>query len=210
MKRTLAVALTLSSLTLSLALIARSEQVAAQDDEDDDAEGDEDGAAATPAGPPTKSGRSEVSGAVGQAGMTFELQSKARLFVPPNLPIGSSRMMRFAEARGALNAAHVAEGFRRIGPILSFDGAINATSAPVVVSIRQPRDPGRPNLRLVLAMEQATICREGVDPLPGVANLCSGWELLDARHAGDRLSAEMRSPGGYRLVFGTVPVPAPQ
>jgi hypothetical protein len=202
MKRTLAVALALASLTISLALVARSEQVAAQDESDEEEEGE----SATPAGPPTKSGRTEVSGAVGQAGMTFELQSKARLFVPPNLPIGSSRMMRFAESRGALNAAHIAEGFRRIGPILSFDGAINATSAPVVVSIRQPRDPGRPNLRLVLAMEQATICREGIDPLPGVANLCSGWELVDARHSGDRLSAEMRSPGGYRLVFGSVPV----
>lgn len=204
MKRTLAVALCLASLTISLALVARSERAAAQDEGDEEEEGE----SATPAGPPTKSGRTEVSGAVGQAGMTFELQSKARLFVPPNLPIGSSRMMRFAESRGALNAAHIAEGFRRIGPILSFDGAINATSAPVVVSIRQPRDPGRPNLRLVLAMEQATICREGIDPLPGVANLCSGWELVDARHSGDRLSAEMRSPGGYRLVFGSVPVAA--
>ena len=58
--------------------------------------------------------------------MTFELHSKARLFVPPGLPIGSARRMRFAEQSAGFNPAHVAEGFRRLGPVLSFDGAINA------------------------------------------------------------------------------------
>lgn len=203
-------ALVAISLALSFSLAAGLQRptAAAQDDEEEEEE-----AAPADTGPPQTTGRSEAQAAVGtQRGMIFELHTKARLVVPPGLPIGSSRRMRFAEARGALNPEHVAEGFRRIGPILSFDGAINAMSAPVVVSIRQPRDPGRPNLRLVLAMEQATICREGIDPLPNVANLCSGWELLDARFvAGEgRIAAEMRAPGGYRLVFGTVPVPVPE
>jgi hypothetical protein len=119
--------------------------------------------------------------------------------------------MRFAEARDPFHPERVAEGFRRIGPILSFDGAINATRSPVVVSIRQPSDPARPNLRVVLAMEQPTICREGLDPVPHMANLCGTWELVNARFdAGERrLVAELPTPGGYRLVFGTVPIPPP-
>jgi hypothetical protein len=187
----------LASLVLALAGSTSS----AQDDADD---GDE--APAAPAGPPTTAGRSEAQAAVGQAGMTFELRNGARAFVPPNLPIGDSRRMRFAEARGSFTPGHVATGFRRIGPLLSFDGAINATSSPVVISLRQPRDPSRAGQRLVLAMEQATICREGLDPLPNVANLCSGWELIDATWSDGRIEARLTAPGGYRLVFGSVPV----
>jgi hypothetical protein len=195
-------ALAILSATLVLALAGSTSS--AQDDAE---EGDE---AAAPAGPPTTAGRSEAQAAVGQAGMTFELRNGARAFVPPNLPIGDSRRMRFAEARGAFTPGHVAPGFRRIGPLLSFDGAINATSSPVVISLRQPRDPSRAGQRLVIAMEQATICREGLDPLPNVANLCSGWELIDATWSDGRIQARLTAPGGYRLVFGSVPVAAPE
>lgn len=160
-------------------------------------------------GIPRRSGAREVSGAVGQEGMVFELRS-ARLEIPPGLPIGDSRLLRFAEATGAAGAlrpADVADGFRRIGPILSFDGAINASRSPVVLSIRQPRDPGRAGLRVVLAMEQATICQSDAQPRLGGGRLCSGWELLDARFEAGRLRADLPAPGGYRLVFGTVPAP---
>lgn len=174
---------------------------------------DEAGEAEAPAdtGPRTITGRAEARGSVGQAGAIFELHNKARLVVPPGLPIGSSRGMRFAEERARFVPDHVADGFRRLGPILTFDAAINATRAPVVVSIRQPSDPARPNLRVVLAMEQPTICREGLDPVPHMANLCSSWELLETRYDATerRLSAELRTPGGYRLVFGTIPIPPP-
>lgn len=199
MRRSL-LALAIFSLALSLAGPSSLAQ--------DDGEGDDEAAPAAPAGPPTTTGRGEAQAAVGQAGMTFELRNGARAFVPPNLPIGDSRRMRFAEARGAFNPGHVATGFRRIGPLLSFDGAINATTSPVVISLRQPRDPSRAGQRLVIAMEQATICREGLDPLPNVANLCSGWELVDATWSDGRIEARLTAPGGYRLVFGTVPVAA--
>lgn len=198
------IALVVLSMLFCISLLPSMPQGAAQSEE-----GSDDGAEAQgiPSGPPTTRGRTEASAAVGQAGMIFELGIHARLVVPPRLPIGSSRRMRFAQARGAFDPSRVAPGFRRIGPVLFFDGAIDATSSPVVVSIRQPRNPARPGQRLVLAMEQATICREGLVPLPNVSNLCSGWELLDARHdpAEGRLVAELRTPGGYRLVFGTVP-----
>jgi len=186
-----------SLLVLSLATF----EVLAQDEEQTEE------APAAPAGPPTTTGGREAQAPVGQAGMIFELHNRARAVVPPRLPIGSSRRIRFAEAAGRFVPGRVAPGFHRIGPVLSFDGAINASSSPVVISIRQPADPARPNLRVVLAMEQAAMCTEGAEPLPGGGRLCSGWELFDAHYdaAERRLVAELRAPGGYRLVFGSVP-----
>jgi hypothetical protein len=190
-------AIMLVALSLSLPLLVRA-AAAAQDDDPEEAP--------APQGLPTTTGRDEAQAAVGQRGMIFELHNKARAVVPPRLPIGDSRRIRFAVARGRFVPARVAAGFRRIGPVLQFDAAINASSNPVVVSIRQPTNPARPNLRVVLAMEQATICRDGLEPLPS-SNLCSTWELLDARYdeSERRLVAEIRAPGGYRIVFGTVP-----
>lgn len=184
----------------------------AQDEAETEGEAPAEGATETPAdtGPPTTTGRTEASAVVGTRGMTFELRSGARIVIPPGLPTGAGRRINFAEARGRLDSGSVAEGFTRIGAVLSFDGALNATSSPIVVSIRQPRDPGREGRRLVLAMEQPTICREGLEPWPGAAGLCAGWELLDARWEDGRLSASLTTPGGRRLVFGSVPVAAPE
>jgi hypothetical protein len=205
MKRLLAMVIAASTLCLSAVALT-----AAQDDEEE--EGDEEEAPAAPEAPPTTTGAASAQAAVGQAGMTFELRTKARIYVPPRLPIGSSRRMRFAESRGRFVPGEVAPGFRRIGPVLSFDGAINATSSPVIVSIRQPRDPATRAQRLVLAMEHTTLCNmPGAHPMPGQEGLCLGWELIDARFAAaeGRLIAELRNPGGHRLVFGTVPAEAP-
>jgi hypothetical protein len=165
---------------------------------------------AAPEGPLTTTGRTEASAVVGPRGMTFELRSGARVVIPAGLPTGAGRRIRFAEAGGRLDAGGIAEGFTRIGAALSFDAALNATSNPILVSVRQPRDPGREGRRLVLAMEQPTICREGLEPWPGAAGLCTGWELIDARWdaAEQRLVASLTTPGGRRLVFGSVPVTA--
>jgi hypothetical protein len=193
--------------------------LAAQDDEaeegdDEDEEEEEAATPPAPTGPPTRSGAREVTAAVGQDGMIFELHNKARLVVPAHLPIGSARRMTFAESRARFAPAEVhgsmaGSHFTRIGPVLSFDGAINASSAPVVVSIHQPHDPSRAGQQLVLAMEQATICAEGMSHIAGSATLCSGWEILEAHYddAAHRLSAEMRTPGGYRIVFGNLQMP---
>ena len=119
--------------------------------------------------------------------------------------------MTFSESRARPANGDVAEGFTRIGPAFDFDGAINATSNPILVSMRQPRSPARAGTRLVLAMEQPAMCLDGMERLGGgTSSLCSSWELLDARfdEAESRLVAEIRSPGGHRLLFGTVPVAA--
>jgi hypothetical protein len=207
MTRTRYLLLIASVLTLQAALV---HSLAAQDEDDEEEE-----AATTPpapAGPPTKAGGREAIAAVGQAGMTFELHNKARLFVPADLPIGSARRMRFAEstdrfAPSEVHGSMAGSTFTRIGPVLSFDGAINATSAPVVVSIHQPRDPSRAGQHLVLAMEQATICAEGMSHVPGSTSLCSGWEIIPATWSASRLSASLPTPGGFRLVFGNLSIP---
>jgi hypothetical protein len=206
MTRTRYLLLIASVLVLQAALV---HSLAAQDEDDEEEEA---AAPAAPTGPPTKAGAREAIAAVGQAGMTFELHNKARLFVPPNLPIGSARRMRFAESSDRFAPSEVhgsmpGSTFTRIGPVLSFDGAINATSAPVVVSIHQPRDPSRAGQHLVLAMEQATICSEGMSHVPGSTSLCSGWEIIPATWRASRLSAELTTPGGFRLVFGNLSIP---
>ncbi len=91
--------------------------------------------------------------------------------------------------------------------MLSFDAAIDATRAPVQVSVRARRSPARDGERLVLAMEQAAMCNAQNTERLGGSGLCSSWVLIDARHEGERIVAETTTPGGYRLVFGTVPVP---
>ena len=199
-------------LVLALAMLSFTFALAAQEGDD---EGDEEETTPAtpppPTGPPTRAGAHDVTAAVGQDGMTFDLHNKARLFVPPHLPIGTARRMTFAEAHGTFAPSEVhgsmpGSHFTRIGPVLSFDGTINASSTPVVVSIHQPHDPARAGSHLVLAMEQATICQAGMSHIPGSATLCSGWEILEAHyddHA-HRISADMRTPGGYRLVFGNL------
>lgn len=161
----------LASLLLSL---AASALVASAQDADEEEEEEAPAAPPAPTGPQTTTGRNDVSAVIDRTGRILELHSKARIFIPPNLPV-ANRRVRFAESRDRVTPSQIADGFTRIGPIFSFDGAIDATRAPVVISIRQPRDPGRRASRLVLAMEGPSICREGSQPLPGAsAGICSG------------------------------------
>lgn len=208
-KRTLTITLlSLLSALLFASSFALAPAVGAQEDEEESEEEEETPATPpVPEGPPTASGRTEVNAVVGPRGMTFELHSKARIFIPAGLPTGAGRRISFAEVRGRVDAATVAPGFTRIGALMSFNGALNATSNPVIVSIRQPSSPLRDDRRIVLAMEQPTICREGLPPLEGAGGLCAGWELIDATYdeAEHRLSAAMPTPGGHRLMFGWVP-----
>src|SRR5690349_22654670 len=125
MTRTRYLVLLVSVLALQAGLI---HSLAAQDDDEADAPSETaPESPPAPAGPPTKAGAREVVAAVGQAGMTLELHNKARLFVPPNLPIGSARRMRFAEstdrfAPSEVHGSMAGSTFTRIGPVLSFDG----------------------------------------------------------------------------------------
>lgn len=194
--------LILSALAILFSSVPFGWSVRAQDDEEEAAPTE---APAEPTGPPMASGRTDVTAVVGTRGMTFELRSHAQVFIPAGLPTGAGRSITFAEVRTRVDNATVAPGFNRLGALMSFNGALNATSNPVVISIRQPSNPLRDDRRVVLAMEQPSICREGLPPLEGAGGLCSGWELIDARYADGRLSASMTTPGGHRLMFGWVP-----
>lgn len=190
-----------SALLAVAAVLSVAPALPAQEEEEDD------GPSEAPASNVVE-GTNEAVGYCTRAGMTFELRG-ARLVVPPNLPVGQSRRTTFAFSREALSAESVAPGFRRAGSVMRFDGAFDASSSPVVVSLRMARSPARPDQRLVLAMEQAAMCT-GANQTPlagGAPGLCSSWELLDARHENGDLVGEMRAPGGFRLVFGTVPIP---
>lgn len=150
-------------------------------------------------------GRTEATGHVDRRGFTFRLRSGAALVLPPNLPVGA-RNMRFGESRDRVANTDVAAGFTRVGNALSFDAAVNATSAPLVVSLPVGRTRLGERQHFVLAVEQPTLCREGSRPLPGnPPNFCSSWELVNARVVEGRIVAEVPTPGGYRLIFGTMP-----
>jgi hypothetical protein len=173
------------ALPVALPLAARA-PAAAQDGDD--------GADAPPAPTqPKYTGRDRASGqASGALGASYELGNGARLVIPAGNRISSSQ--------------EIAEGFVRQGPVLRFDGQIDATAAPVQVSIRQRTLTARPGMRLVLAMEVAGLC-DAAHPQRIAGPLCSHWRLLDARHVASegRISASLPAPGGYRLVFGWVP-----
>ncbi len=162
-----------------------------------------------PAGPPVASGRDHATAAVGQAGAIFELGNGAKLLIPPALPIGRSRVLTFSASRARPRAVQVAPGFVIQGPALAFDGAINATSNPVVVSLRARRLTMRANMRLVLAVEQAGICTPQNNTYRLVGGLCSAWDLIDATYDQTTgfIQASVPTPGGFRLQFGWVPRP---
>lgn len=157
------------------------------------------------AGPPVYSGRDRATGSASRAtGAIYELGTTVRLVVPAGLPIGS-RTFTFAESRARLRAAEVAEGFAAIGKGYSFDGAIDATRAPLELSVAVRNFRVQPGKRLVLAIETPGVC-DAVHTTTLVGPLCSTWQLLDARYDENavRLVATIPTPSGYRMQFGWV------
>jgi hypothetical protein len=176
-------------------------------------DGDGDGETPTPPPPtaPTFAGRDSATGPIGQLGATLELGSGFRVFFPPRLPIGNSRLLTLRTERRAPRPADIARGFIRQGPAVLFDGAINASRTPLEVSLRVRRLSPRRNMKLVLANEQAGLCTDTNRHLRLSSGLCSTWALIDAQHdaAGGRIVAPLGTPGGMHLVFGWVPAPPP-
>ena len=156
---------------------------------------------------PTFSGRDRASGAVSfEHGAVFELGNGAKLFIPAGNRISRSHVMIFSNARQAPRPANVAQGFMRQGPTMNFDAAIDASTAPVEVSVRMRTAPHRPHMKLVLAVEEPGIC-DATHTERITGPLCSHWRLLDAEFADGRLVAHLSSPGGFRLQFGLAPEP---
>lgn len=178
--------------------LASSPPSRAQDAQDDTE-------AAPVAGPPVHTGRDRATGPASRAtGAIYELAAGVRLVVPAGLPIGS-RTFVFAESRARLRAAEVAEGFVAVGKSYSFDGAIDATRAPLELSVAARNFRAQPGKRLVLAVETPGSC-DATHTTTLVGPLCSTWQLVDARYDENaaRLLATIPTPSGYRLQFGTV------
>ncbi len=162
-----------------------------------------------PVAPPTYTGGTRATGPASRTtGAIYELSNGARLVIPAGLPIGTSRVMNFATATG-FRAVDVDPHFTRQGSTLSFDGAIDATRAPVELSIRARGFHLPPRTALVLAMEVGGIC-DATHTHHINQVMCSTWQTLEARYdenAG-RILATVPSPGGFRFQFGLIPAPA--
>ena len=197
---------TLATLLLA-ALLGVASAVVAQDTEEDPP------AAAPAPQPPVHRGRDRTTGQASHTlGATYELANGAKLVLPAGIRISTSQTFTFSASRAPLRPTEVAPGFVRQGPVLDFDGQIDASRAPIELSVKQRTLRPRPNTKLVLAMEFAGICDATHTARLG-GPLCAHWRLLDAQFdaAGGRLVALLPSPGGHRLVFGSVPdaQPAP-
>lgn len=181
----------------------------AQDTPADDA----DPPAPPPPQQPVFTGSDRATGQTGGAlGATFELTNGAKLVLPGGNRISSAQTFTFSISRTPFRPRDVTVGFIRQGVVLSFSGQIDASRAPIELSIRQRTLLPRPNMRLVLAMEIAGIC-DATHTVRLNGPLCSHWRALDAHHdaASGRIMALLVAPGGYRLVFGWIPdaQPAP-
>jgi hypothetical protein len=185
------------------ALLGASSAVVAQDAPEEDE--------APPAAPapqqPVYRGRDRATGQASNAlGATYELGNGAKLVLPAGNRISSSQTFTFSVSRAAPRPSEVAAGFVRQGPVLAFDGQIDASRAPVELSLKQRGLRMRPGMKVVLAMEIAGICDATHTTRLG-GPLCSHWRLLDAQldMAAGRIVAQIPSPGGRHLVFGFVP-----
>jgi hypothetical protein len=191
------------------ALLGASSAVVAQDAPEEDE--------APPAAPapqqPVYRGRDRATGQASNAlGAAYELGNGAKLVLPAGNRISTSQTFTFSVSRAAPRPSEVETGFVRQGPVLAFDGQIDASRAPVELSLKQRSLRMRPGMKVVLAMEIAGICDATHTTRLG-GPLCAHWRLLDAQFdaATGRLIAQIPSPGGRRLVFGFVPdaQPAP-
>jgi hypothetical protein len=156
-------------------------------------------------GLPTHQGSHEVSASIGHAGAMLSLKNNISLFLPPGLPIGTSRNVTLRVAKQRVRAADVAAGFVPIGPTIEFNSPVATNGTPVQVTFKAESFRPRAGHRLVMAMEMAGFCdpAKTLPKLPG--GLCAAWSLFDARYEAGACRADLRELGGHRLQFGSVP-----
>lgn len=158
---------------------------------------------------PTFSGKGKVTDAINsKLGAIFDIGGGVTMVFPKGLPVGESRLVTLQKARKSLPSKLVAPKFRGVGPTLDFNGAFNTSRKPIVLSVPAKKNPAGRGTRLVLAMEIGTFCEGPNKAFKVGAGLCSGFELQDDVHydeAAGRLVARLRSTGGLRMQFGTVP-----
>lgn len=158
-------------------------------------------------GLPTFSGKGSVTQAIDTVtGAIFDLGGGITMTFPKGLPVGHSRLITLKKASKKPSAAQIQKGFSAVGTALDISVPLNAPDAPIVLSQTVKSDPIKSHQRLVLAMEVGTLCTDENKAFKLKGGLCSGWELIDANYdaADKRLTAQLHSTGGMRMVFGTV------
>jgi len=156
---------------------------------------------------PTFSGKGKVTEAInGDTGAVFDIGGGITMMFPKGLPVGRSRLVTLQKARGRLPTKLIA-GFKPVGPALDFTGAFNTSGKPIVLAYSSKQNPIKRGQKLVVAMEVGTFCEKENKAFKLKGGLCSGFELQDAEYddGSKRLLAKLRSTGGLRMQFGTVP-----
>ena len=174
--------------SLCLVVTAFSSAPAALHAQDED--GDKDKAPGGE-GMPTFTGRGKVTEAInGDTGAIFDIGGGVTMTFPKGLPVGRSRLVTLAKARGIPSKlAH--ERFTPVGPALDFSGAFSTGRSPIVLAIASKRDPVKRGTKLVVAMEVGTFCEGDNKAFKLKGGLCSGFELQEAEYdrAGQRMVA---------------------
>jgi hypothetical protein len=156
---------------------------------------------------PTFTGKGKVTEAInGDTGAIFDIGGGVTMMFPKGLPVGRSRLVTLQKARGKLPTKLI-KGFKPIGPALDFTGAFNTTGKRIVLAVPSKQNPARAGQKIVVAMEVGTFCEGENKAFKLKGGLCSGLELHDGEYdaAGKRVVANLRSTGGLRMQFGTVP-----
>jgi hypothetical protein len=156
---------------------------------------------------PTFSGKGKVTEAINSdTGALFDIGGGVTMLFPKGLPVGRSRLVTLQKARGRLPTKLIA-GFTPVGPALDFSGAFNTSGKPMVLAYSTKKNPIKRGHKLVVAMEVGTFCEKENKAFKLKGGLCSGFELQDAEYDdnGKRLVGNLRSTGGLRMQFGTVP-----
>lgn len=154
---------------------------------------------------PTFTGKGSVTQAIdADHGALFDIGGGITMLFPKGLPVGHSRLVTLKKGKGRPPAS-AAKGFKGVGPVLDFDGALSTAGKPIVLSVESKKDPSKAGSRIVLAMEIATFCEGKNKGNKLKSGLCAGWELQDASYEAGHLVAKLRSTGGMRMQFGVVP-----
>ena len=157
---------------------------------------------------PTFTGKGKVTEAINaDVGALFDIGGGITMMFPKGLPVGRSRLVTLQKARGRMPIKLI-DGFKPVGPALDFTGAFNTSGKPIVLSMAQRSNPIKRGQKLIVAMEVGTFCEGKNKAFKLKGGLCSGLEQHDADYdAGSkRVIAKLRSTGGLRMQFGTVPL----
>ncbi len=155
---------------------------------------------------PTYSGDREVSELVdADIGAVFELGSGFMMTFPKGIDVSGVYTLKTTRDRPKSSQIH--SDFARHGSTLFFDGALSASTDPIVVGFSLQREPRRAGLKFVLAVEKEGECEGANAKYELESGMCSHWMVVDTEYddAAKYMVAKLKNTGGFRLQFGWMP-----